>query len=84
MGLKYKNEHIKKHHYLWNYIFYMILLKFKNHDSLVGIDKEVFEKIRANDPSWIPWQRSMQLEGEKNKGEKKVAVLKVLEQVKDV
>ena len=48
------NEHRDKIHNLWNYVNYMITLKFSNLHDLNSINSYVIHKIEKKDISWLP------------------------------
>ena len=48
------NEHIKKTHNVWNYVEYMILLKFKDIHDLNAVNQYVRAKMDRKDISWFP------------------------------
>jgi hypothetical protein len=48
------NEHIKKTHNVWNYVEYMILLKFKDIHDLNAVNQYVRGKMDRKDISWFP------------------------------
>ena len=55
--LEKKNEDIKTHyktqyHKLWDYMFYIYNLKLKA--NKVGLEYIIWNKIKADDVSWIP------------------------------
>ena len=45
-------EHIKMNHYMWNYVFFIAYLKWKDKNDYTGIESYVFDKIEAKDVSW--------------------------------
>jgi len=48
------NEHTKKTHNVWNYVEYMILLKFKDIHDLNAVNQYVRAKMDRKDISWFP------------------------------
>ena len=48
------NEHIKRTHNVWNYVEYMILLKFKDIHDLNAVNQYVRGKMDRKDTSWFP------------------------------
>lgn len=55
-------EHIKKEHYMWNYLFYIAYIKDKSETELTGLESYVKAKIEKEDISWFPCDRSLSLE----------------------
>jgi len=47
-------EHIKKHHYMWNYLFFIVYLQDKDPVEYTGIESYVSEKLKNNDIYWFP------------------------------
>ena len=47
-------EHVKKTHYLWNYVEYMISLKMKDIHDLNDVNQYIREKIDKKDITWLP------------------------------
>ena len=48
------NEHVKKTHNVWNYVEYMIWLKFKDVHDLNAVNQYVRGKMDRKDISWFP------------------------------
>mmetsp|Transcript_9604 Transcript_9604/g.8268 ORF Transcript_9604/g.8268 Transcript_9604/m.8268 type:complete len:88 (-) Transcript_9604:95-358(-) len=55
--------HIKKCHYLWNYIFFIYSIQKKDPTEFNGIESYVSEKLEQEDISWIPNLEAIELEG---------------------
>ncbi|EGR32413.1 inositol -triphosphate type 3, putative [Ichthyophthirius multifiliis] len=53
------NNHIQKQHNMWNYLYYIIHLKFKKNLDYDGTETYVQEKINVQDISWIPVGKSI-------------------------
>ena len=48
-------KHIKKDHYMWNYIFFIAYLKDKDETEYTGIESYIHEKLQKSDfTSWFP------------------------------
>ena len=60
------NEHRKKTHYLWNYVDYMISLKFSDIHDLNAINSYAREKLDNKDISWLPTYKDYST-GDENK-----------------
>ena len=60
-GLKFK-DHLNNYHCIWKYVDYITLLKNKDPLNYTAFQKEIMDKIKANDVSWFPKKRSKQLE----------------------
>ena len=61
------NEHRKKTHYLWNYVDYMISLKFSDIHDLNAINSYAREKLDNKDISWLPTYKDYSTGDEKRK-----------------
>lgn len=55
-------KHVAKEHSIWNYFFYIVLLRLKDPNELDGIESYVLAKISKQDLSWFPVGRSLKLE----------------------
>jgi len=49
-----KYSHIKKNHYMWNYVFYKVFLFFKPKADLSGNETFVKRLMILNDIDWFP------------------------------
>ena len=68
--------HIKKEHYMWNYVFFIAYLRDKDDTEYTGIESYVDEKIKNLDFSWFPFNRAFALKhNDENEGEVKKEVL---------
>ena len=63
------NEHRKKTHYLWNYVDYMISLKFSDIHDLNAINSYAREKLDNKDISWLPTYKDYSSGDEKRKND---------------
>ena len=54
------NEHRTKVHNLWNYVDYMITLKFTDFHNLNAINSFTSHKIENKDISWLPTYKDLQ------------------------
>jgi len=55
-------KHIKKDHYMWNYIFFIAYLKDKDETEYTGIESYIYEKLQKSDfTSWFPLFKSLSL-----------------------
>lgn len=57
----FKN-HIRQNHYMWNYLYYIAYLKWKDKQDYSGIESYVAEKLKDADLSWIPFNKARELE----------------------
>ena len=55
------NVHVKKEHCMWNYVFFMIYIWEQDKDDDDGLEQYVRRCIEANDISWFPTNRAMNL-----------------------
>ena len=56
-------EHRNKIHYLWNYVDYMITLKFADVHDLNAINSYAAEKLFNKDISWLPTYKDLETKG---------------------
>lgn len=59
------DQHIKINHYMWNYVFFMAYLKYKDPTDYTGIEQYVFHKMQKKDLTWFPFNRARELQGMK-------------------
>jgi len=59
------HQHIKHEHHMWNYIFFMLHLKTKDPTEYDGVESIIADQIKRLDPGWIPSERSLLLEENK-------------------
>lgn len=48
-------EHIKINHYMWNYLFFIAYLKWKDETEYSGIESYVSGRMDEDDLSWVPF-----------------------------
>ena len=48
-------SHIKSNHYMWNYLFYLAYLEWKEEGEYTGIESYVNNKTNNEDYSWFPF-----------------------------
>ncbi|CAD8106824.1 unnamed protein product [Paramecium sonneborni] len=56
----FKN-HLKQNHYMWNYLYYIAYLQWKDSQYFSGIKSYVNKKIKDKDMSWISFGRAREL-----------------------
>lgn len=49
--------HIKKEHYMWNYVFFIAYLRHKEETEYTGVESYVMNKIKNGDTNWFPFNR---------------------------
>ena len=50
--------HIKKDHYMWNYVFFLAYLQDKDDTEYTGIESYIDEKLEKQDfTSWFPFHK---------------------------
>lgn len=54
-------NHIRRDHNLWNYLYFMYILKRKDPTEFNGIESYVAAKLADEDISWIPLKSSISL-----------------------
>mmetsp|Transcript_35853 Transcript_35853/g.35476 ORF Transcript_35853/g.35476 Transcript_35853/m.35476 type:complete len:858 (-) Transcript_35853:45-2618(-) len=62
-------DHFKNDHNMWNYLFYIIHLKFKDPTEYTGVESYVWEKYDKEDISWIPLHKAMVIDSKDSDGE---------------
>ncbi|CAD8131502.1 unnamed protein product [Paramecium pentaurelia] len=65
----FKN-HIRQNHYMWNYLYYIAYLQWKDPQDYSGIESYVDKKIKDTDLSWIPFGRARELDKGEDEQEK--------------
>ncbi|KAJ3391544.1 hypothetical protein HDU92_008994 [Lobulomyces angularis] len=56
------DEHIKKDHYMWNYLKFLLYLNLRSTTDHSNIENIIFKKLTEEDFSWMPVGRAMSLE----------------------
>ncbi|CAD8068825.1 unnamed protein product [Paramecium sonneborni] len=56
------DHHIKVNHYMWNYVFFMAYLRYKDPTDYTGIEQFVWEKIQRKDLTWFPFNKARELQ----------------------
>ena len=51
--------HLEYEHKIWNYVYYMVYLKYKDEEEFAGIEQYVFNKLKAKRVDWFPIGNSM-------------------------
>ncbi|CAK81479.1 unnamed protein product (macronuclear) [Paramecium tetraurelia] len=67
----FKN-HIRQNHYMWNYLYYIAYLQWKDSQDYSGIESYVDKKIKDTDLSWIPFGRARELDKGEDEQEKQI------------
>ena len=70
-------EHRNKIHYIWNYVDYMITLKFSDVQDLNAINSYASEKLVNKDISWLPTYKDLEIKernGDNNEFEEELKV----------
>lgn len=80
-------EHIKLEHNIWNYLYFIVLVREKNHTDYTGPESYVAHMIKNNNLDWFPRMQAMSLvvtdgDGEQNEmrmlQDKLVSTMKVV------
>ena len=74
------NEHRTKTHNPWNYVYYMITLKFSDPHDLNAINSYAYKKIENKDISWLPTFKDLTDKGKNGKNDDFDQDLKVEEE----
>jgi len=48
-------EHIKINHYMWNYMYFISFLRWKEKTDYSGIESYVAQKLDEEDLCWVPF-----------------------------
>ena len=56
-------NHLKKDHYLWNYMFYIAYLRDKDKTEYTGLESYIAELCDAKEISWFPTGRALCMKG---------------------
>jgi len=54
-------NHIKYNHHLWNYVYYLYLLKEKDPTEFNGIESYIHSKLKNKNISWFPNRKALEL-----------------------
>lgn len=46
---------------MWNYVFFIAYLKYKNENNDCGDESYIRKKLNSKDLNWIPFNRSIEL-----------------------
>jgi len=60
------DAHIKKDHYMWNYIFYIYNLENKDKTDYNGIESYVSKMLEDDDIGWFPIGRALSVDDEED------------------
>ncbi|CAF0775305.1 unnamed protein product [Brachionus calyciflorus] len=56
------DDHIKFEHNMWNYLYFMILLKIKDKTEFTGQESYIYDCIQRKNLDWFPRLRAMSLD----------------------
>ncbi|XP_077337534.1 inositol 1,4,5-trisphosphate-gated calcium channel ITPR3 isoform X3 [Lithobates pipiens] len=62
-------EHIKEEHNIWNYLYFIVLVRVKNKTDYTGPESYVAQMIKRRDLDWFPRMRAMSLVSNEGEGE---------------
>uniref|UniRef100_S4RRE5 Inositol 1,4,5-trisphosphate receptor, type 2 n=1 Tax=Petromyzon marinus TaxID=7757 RepID=S4RRE5_PETMA len=62
-------EHIKVEHNMWNYLYFIVLIKVKDPTEYTGPESYVAQMIREENVDWFPRMRAMSLVSSEGEGE---------------
>lgn len=48
---------------MWNYLFFIAYLKYKDPNEYTGIEQFVWQKIERKDLNWFPFNKATELKG---------------------
>lgn len=71
------DEHSKIEHNMWNYLYFLILIKVKDKTEFTGPESFVYECIQQRNLEWFPRMRAMSLDSsEKEEEENELCYLR--------
>ncbi|XP_077151617.1 inositol 1,4,5-trisphosphate-gated calcium channel ITPR3 isoform X2 [Ranitomeya variabilis] len=62
-------EHIKEEHNIWNYLYFIVLVRVKNKTDYTGPESYVAQMIKSKNLDWFPRMRAMSLVSNEGEGE---------------
>ncbi|XP_068125479.1 inositol 1,4,5-trisphosphate-gated calcium channel ITPR3 isoform X2 [Hyperolius riggenbachi] len=62
-------EHIKEEHNIWNYLYFIVLVRVKNKTDYTGPESYVATMIKTMNLDWFPRMRAMSLVSNEGEGE---------------
>ncbi|XP_030076286.1 inositol 1,4,5-trisphosphate-gated calcium channel ITPR3 isoform X1 [Microcaecilia unicolor] len=62
-------EHIKEEHNIWNYLYFIVLVRVKNKTDYTGPESYVAQMIKSKNLDWFPRMRAMSLVTNEGEGE---------------
>uniref|UniRef100_A0A8C3PEG9 Inositol 1,4,5-trisphosphate receptor n=1 Tax=Chrysemys picta bellii TaxID=8478 RepID=A0A8C3PEG9_CHRPI len=62
-------EHIKYEHNMWNYLYFIVLVRVKNKTDYTGPESYVAQMIKNKNLDWFPRMRAMSLVSNEGEGE---------------
>ncbi|NXX74600.1 ITPR3 protein, partial [Urocolius indicus] len=62
-------EHIKYEHNMWNYLYFIVLVRVKNKTDYTGPESYVAQMIKNKNLEWFPRMRAMSLVSNEGEGE---------------
>lgn len=62
-------EHIKLEHNMWNYLYFIVLVRVKNKTDYTGPESYVAQMIKNKNLDWFPRMRAMSLVSNEGDGE---------------
>ena len=54
-------EHVENEHNTWNYLYYIVHLKYKNPIEYTGLESTIHHKYMDDDMSWFPIGKALSL-----------------------
>ncbi|XP_064425349.1 inositol 1,4,5-trisphosphate receptor type 3 [Latimeria chalumnae] len=62
-------EHIKIEHNMWNYLYFIVLVRVKNKTDYTGPESYVAQMVKSKNLDWFPRMRAMSLVSNEGEGE---------------
>ena len=73
--------HVKKDHYLWNYIYYIAYLNSRNQADLTGTESYIFKHVEDKNINWLPIHKASGIEDEVESQKTRYDMIHQLERV---
>ncbi|KAL4492562.1 hypothetical protein ABPG72_007675 [Tetrahymena utriculariae] len=65
-------QHIKQDHYLWNYVFYLAYLGYKDKTDQSGIESYIQSQIDEGSDNWFPIEKALILKDNKDEDQEEI------------
>jgi len=72
---QYFDTHIKRDHYMWNYVFYKAYLESKESTEYNGNESYIWSKIQSADLGWFPINRTLAVKDEQTEENERIELV---------